>query len=510
MPTDRPFENEQRRSPNEPPTVIVASSSVADPVPSGASVVTESLVVTEPLVVGEPLVGSADGDSVVGSRVVAESQSAVVERDGTVSTSYQRVEDETVVARRRPSWFWPFLALLALAVTLGLVSWWYFSSQDSKQVPSVVGSSLSTAVNRLQRADFRSSISRSTHPEHAGIVFAQDPSASTSAKKGSVVHIAVSNGPGLIAVPSAVGLTDVAARQSLVNAGLQVTEVRVFSGQAAGTVIAQSPTAGDKVTSNQRVRINVSKGSGTAVVPNGVGLGDAAARNAIVAAGFRVTEARVPSTQPAGTVIAQSPIAGARSGNGSIVRINVAAASAPAPTTPTTPGATHVAGVTTPAASPPAVTSPASTSPATTSPNQTQGGPVQVPSVSGPLPHAAQTLAAAGFRVSIAYVPGTAALGTVVAQNPAAGATAPTGSHVTVNLSSGPGQSTPKTVPGVLGKTIPEGVAAFNQAGLRLIFLPYPVTSKSIAGTIIEQTPAPGTSVPKNAQLLVYMGAYQR
>ena len=492
-------------------TLIVTGPPVVDPVASDAVVVTEPLALTGPAVVDEPVVGPGGGESVVGSRTVAESKSAVLENDGTVATSYQRVEEETVVAQRRPNWFWPLLALIALAVIAGLLAWWYFSNQDSKQVPNVVGSSLTTAVNRLQQADFKSSISRSTHPEQAGIVFAQNPAASTKAKKGSVVQIAVSNGPGLITVPSAVGLTDVAARQALVNAGLQVTEVRVFSGQAPGSVIAQNPTAGDKVASNQRVRINVSKGTGTAVVPNAVGLSDSAARDSIVAAGFRATETRVPSTQPSGTVIAQSPVAGSHSASGSIVRINVAAASAAATTTPTNSTGTKApSGVTTPATNSSATTTPASTAATTTSPTTATAAATQVPTVSGALSGAAQTLETAGFRVSVAYVPGTAALGTVVAQNPAAGATAPTGSDVTVNLSAGPGKNTPETVPEVVGKTIPQGVAALNQAGLRLIFLRVPVTNKAQAGKIIEQTPASGTTVPKNGQVLVYMGAYQR
>ncbi len=150
------------------------------------------------------------------------------------------------------------------------------------------------------------------------------------------------------------------------------------------------------------------------------------------------------------------------------------------------------------------------TTPATTTSTRARPSSAQVPTASGPVQGAAQALAAAGFRVSVAYVPGTAALGTVTAQQPAAGTTAPTGSHVTINVSSGPGQSSSNTVPDVVGKTIPQGVTAFNQAGLRLIFLRLPVTDKAIAGKIIEQSPAAGASAPKNAQILVYMGAYQR
>ena len=72
-----------------------------------------------------------------------------------------------------------------------------------------------------------------------------------------------------------------------------------------------------------------------------------------------------------------------------------------------------------------------------------------------------------------------------------------------------PGRArTRPTVPDVTGRTIPQAVSALQHAGLRLIFLKKPVTDRSLAGTVVEQTPAPGAKAPKNAQVLVYMGAY--
>ena len=408
-----------------------------------------------------------------------------------MTTTCERVEEQTVVTRERRNWIWPLLGLLALLLALGLLAWWYFSGDDTKKVPNVVGSSLTTAVNRLQQADFKSSITRSTHPEQAGIVFAQDPGASVKAKKGSVVQISVSNGPGLILVPSAVGLSDASARQSLVNAGLQVTEVRVFSSQPAGTVIAQSPAAGSKVAADQQrpdQRLE------------GLGHGSRAQRGRARRGGRsqRHRRRRVPrhrstrSLDPAG-----------RHGDRAIARRRLTRRGRHDRPDQRGAGGHRLARRD-------AAGDDNCTTSRTTTPTQAQPSSAQVPTASGPVQGAAQALAAAGFRVSVAYVPGTAALGTVTAQQPAAGTTAPTGSHVTINVSSGPGQSTPSTVPDVVGKTIPEGVAAFNQAGLRLIFLRLPVTDKAMAGKIIEQSPAAGASAPKNAQILVYMGAYQR
>ena len=122
----------------------------------------EPLIVTDP-VVAEPVVVPGDRDTVAGSTVVAESQVAVVDPDGAVSTTYERVEEQTVVTRDRRNWLWPLLGLLALLLALGLLAWWYFSGDDSKQVPNVVGSSLTTAVNRLATGGLQ----ELDHPQHA-------------------------------------------------------------------------------------------------------------------------------------------------------------------------------------------------------------------------------------------------------------------------------------------------------------------------------------------------------
>jgi hypothetical protein len=52
-------------------------------------------------------------------------------------------------------------------------------------------------------------------------------------------------------------------------------------------------------------------------------------------------------------------------------------------------------------------------------------------------------------------------------------------------------------------------LSSVNGAHLRLIFLKLPVTSKSQAGRIVEQSPGGGGQAPQNAQVLVYLGAFQ-
>lgn len=237
-------------------------------------------------------------------------------------------------------------------------------------------------------------------------------------------------------------------------------------------------------------------------------------------AGFHVSFASVRSALPRGTVTAQDPKAGAKVAKGSDVRLNISTgtgqqktttapqATAPAATMPTA----TTSAATTPAATTNATTTPATTTTAaqTTTTAPAQPTSAQVPSLSGDLQPALQQLDQAGFHASIAYVPGTQPLGTVIAQSPAGGASAKTGSQVTVNVSSGPGGNPEETVPNVVGQRIPQALSTLHATGLRLVLLNMRVSDRSKAGVIVAQTPLPGKHAPKNAQILVYLGAFRQ
>jgi beta-lactam-binding protein with PASTA domain len=221
-------------------------------------------------------------------------------------------------------------------------------------------------------------------------------------------------------------------------------------------------------------------------------------------AGFHVSFVTVRSALPSGSVTAQDPKAGTRVAKGSDIRLNVSNGIKQQTTTQSTTPVTTTAATTAPTE---ATTQAATTAPATT---QAQPTTASVPALSGDVQGAVQALDRAGLRASIAYVPGTQPLGTVVAQTPAASASAKTGSQVTVNVSSGPGGNQQETVPNVVGQRIPQALSTLHQAGLRLILLRARVTDRSQAGVVVAQTPLPGKKAPKNAQVLVYMGAYQQ
>jgi serine/threonine-protein kinase len=236
-----------------------------------------------------------------------------------------QVEHEHV--ERRPTRgpfddFWPALAVLLLAALVGIGAYWYFTRNEEKPVPAVTGQPLDVAVSRLEDEGFKTDIVNRANPAPAGTVFAQRPSAGTELEEGSTVTIQASKGPATVTVPNTVGLTEQEARDRLASAGLEVRVFEVFSDEPEGTVIAQNPGSGERVSKDSAVRVNVSKGSGLVDVPSLVGQDQASAQAQLSDIGLRANVFRVPSIEPAGTVVAQHPVGG-QIREGEAVRLNV-------------------------------------------------------------------------------------------------------------------------------------------------------------------------------------------
>ena len=165
---------------------------------------------------------------------------------------------------------------------------------------------------------------------------------------------------------------------------------------------------------------------------------------------------------------------------------------------PTTHAQTH---------SSPATAAPATIAQTTTEQQPTTPARATVPSVSGDLQAALQAVRNAGFSATVHYVPSDQPRGTVVAQSPGGGTSAPTSSQVTINVSSGEGTAR-VAVPNTVGMTIPQAVSSVQSAGLHLVMLRRTVTDHSEAGKVVAQTPAAGQQAPKNSRVVVYMGAF--
>jgi eukaryotic-like serine/threonine-protein kinase len=272
---------------------------------------------------------------------VHEQERVGVLPDGSVVREFDRIEQPPTDGRRN---WWPWaVSGILLLVLIGLAIW-YLTRDEKATVTPVLGQTAPTAVTRLQQDGFKTQIIRRVSGRRPGTVVGEQPAGGSKAGKGSLVVLTVASAATSVSVPNAVGVAQGDARDRLVAAGFRVKSFSVSSDQPVGTVVAQAPAAGEKISRGTAVRINVSKGSATATVPSEVGQTSADAQHDLAAKGFKSSTVQVPSDQPAGTVVAQSP-SGGQSRKGAGVQLNVS--TGPVATTTTMPATTDTTPTTT-------------------------------------------------------------------------------------------------------------------------------------------------------------------
>jgi len=286
----------------------------------------------------------------------------------------------------------------------------------------------------------------------------------------------------------------------------------VIALAGAGVAIAYFLThrdTGSSVTTVVTTTGGTAPAAGAKPMPQLTGKKLADAQASLAAFGLRASVTRERSTKRAGTVIAQAPTPGTKLTAGSSVTLVVAQKNQPATTTgaqSTTTAPTTTGGTTTTSTT----TTTATTTPTTTAaaPPPTQNA--KVPDVSNQTEAAAvQALNQAGILASLFFVPSQDPLGTVEQQAKPAGTTVPARSHLQINVSRGPGDKPQVTVPSVIGQSLQQALGTLNGAHLRLIFVKVPVTSRTQAGKVVQQSPLGGGQAPQNAQVAVFLGAYR-
>ena len=289
---------------------------------------------------------------------------------------------------------------------------------------------------------------------------------------------------GQVTVPYLVGLTEQRAITQLNQAGLKAKAI-MRPTKGTRRVLSQKPRAGLEVARGRTVTVVVDQQPQKPIeAPNLVGQPLANAEQKLHALGLHVVTTQIASTQPAGTVVDQAPKPGATLQKGWDVVLSVARQSN------TTTGAT---------------TTQATTTSPTTTPTPPQPTTATMPDVSNQTEQAAVTaMNSAGILASLFFVPSEDPLGTVEQQAKPAGTKLAYHSHVQINISSGPGQKQQVQVPNVVGRTLHDAVSALNGAGLRLIYVKFPVTSGKV-GVVVQQSPLSGAHAPQNAQVLVFL-----
>ena len=262
-----------------------------------------------------------------------------------------------------------------------------------------------------------------------------------------------------VAVPFVKGVTEQLAVDKIRGAGLVPQVGREFSDSVPkGTVIDQSPQAGDHVAKHTNVQITVSKGKETVEVPSVIGMSRDAAISALANAGLDPHAFDVASSKPTGTVTAQDPTPGKVVEKGSRVRINVS--SGPADVT--------------------------------------------VPSVVGlPFDQASAVLQGQGFAVSRKDVESDRPKDTVVDQSPSG--SAPKGSTIQLSVSKGPKES---TVPDVTSQDEASARSTLESAGFKVSVQHQDVTDPGLEGIVLSQNPTPNSSAPQGSKVTIVVGRF--
>ena len=187
---------------------------------------------------------------------------------------------------------------------------------DEVSLPDVVGMSVDDAFVTLRRLGLTvTSYPESVPGAQIDSVTSQNPPPGERVRAGRGVGIGVYAPPKDVRVPSLVGRRDVEVEALLGDLGLLLGNTSyAYSDQPQGTVIAQTPPAGETLTSGESVNVVESRGPELSriTLPDLRGLTVVEARERLGALGVRRVEtlATGVSFNRPGTVSAQQPGAG--------------------------------------------------------------------------------------------------------------------------------------------------------------------------------------------------------
>jgi beta-lactam-binding protein with PASTA domain/tRNA A-37 threonylcarbamoyl transferase component Bud32 len=231
-------------------------------------------------------------------------------------------------------------ALIVLA--LGLGGWGLYrllspNTAKTVEVPVVIGFNEQQARDQLTANSLETVVTKANGPDDdtKGTITAQDPPAGTTVNTGTTVTVTLNEGPKTATIPDNL----VGQDRKDVEAALDDLKFSNVTSKAAksedpdtkpGEVISISPKEGETVPLDTKITIRYATGKSD--VPNFDGLSRSAAVRVAHEAGFDdPTFAERESTQPAGTVIAQNPQAGASVDRDTTIRLVLATAPPPNP-----------------------------------------------------------------------------------------------------------------------------------------------------------------------------------
>jgi serine/threonine-protein kinase len=262
-----------------------------------------------------------------------------------------------------------------------------------------------------------------------------------------------------VAVQNYLYVTEALARQKIRDDGFApVVNHHASRTTQPGLVFKQDPTAGTRRVKGSTVTIWVSTGLPRVAVPSVIDKSQTDAVAILTRAGVKVRLHEVPSSKPAGTVLAQDPPAETKIETGSIVHVNVS-----------------------------------------------KGPPsVSVPNVVGlPIDQASSSLKGLGFTVAVTPVDSDQPANTVINQSPPANQSVGKGSVVNLTISKGPKTS---TVPDVTSTDLASAESTLAASGFKWKSVKQEVGDPNLEGTVLTQSPAGGEQAKPGSTVTLTVG----
>lgn len=196
-------------------------------------------------------------------------------------------------------------------------------------VPGVVSLTQADAERRLTALGLTVTLGESRFSADApkSTVLAQTPAAGTVVAPGSAVTLDVSAGQQRATIPPVLGLSREDAERALARAGLAVGQLSEQpSDSARGLVLDSQPSEGQVVPLGTRVDLAISAGPAELVMPDVVGRDLESATTLLAQLGLATAppEYDATSTLPRGTVVSQTPAAGASVPAGTSITLRIA------------------------------------------------------------------------------------------------------------------------------------------------------------------------------------------
>ncbi|KGR80402.1 Stk1 family PASTA domain-containing Ser/Thr kinase [Ureibacillus manganicus] len=202
-----------------------------------------------------------------------------------------------------------------------------FLTPKKIEIPDVSNKELIDAIALLEEKGFKIGEQREKHDENieAGKVIGTDPGAGYSRQEGTEIDLIISLGTETVEMENYVG-----QQMSQVSSLIEKMEFKKVhqkeehSDKPAGTIIAQTPEAGEEiVTKDTEVTFTISLGKEKVTVRDLKGYNESNLKEYESISGFRIEKQEEVNSEdiPAGSVVSQDPQSGTQLEKGSTIKV---------------------------------------------------------------------------------------------------------------------------------------------------------------------------------------------